>query len=119
MPLEAIKQLPFCFTTILQGLRLYPPNHPQIKNLLNTSVATLKQLLESSERLTIGLLDGTLLLNEIPYLDQIPALQELQQLLSQQHLQALEILPGVDADQLLIFCQQLPQRQGDDFSQRL
>lgn len=119
MSFKQLKQLPFCITAILQGLRLYPAEHPQIKKQLNTSISTLNSLLKEHEKLTIGLLDGTLLLNNTPFLDQLPALQELVRLLEKQQLQALELLPGVDQQQLLILCQELPQLLGGEFPERL
>lgn len=119
MTLDSLKQLPSCFSSLFQGLRLYPAEHPQIKKQLDASLKTLSNLLREEKRLTFGLLDNTLLINDIPCLDRLPAVQELTRLLDQQQLQALEILPGLDARQLLIFCQQLPLCQGDDFAARL
>lgn len=119
MTLESLKQLPACFTILFQALRLYPPEHPQIKKHLEVSRATLTALLEEKKQLTLGLLDDTLLINDIPCIDSLPAARELGQLLEKQQLQALEILPGLDDRQLLAFCQQLPLCQGDDFAARL
>lgn len=119
MALESLKQLPGCFSTLFQGLRLYPAEHPQIKKHLEVSLKTLNELLAEEKSLTFGLLDDTLLINDIPCLDRLPAVKELSHLLEQQQLQALEILPGLDAQQLLTFCQQLPLRQEDDFAIRL
>ena len=119
MSLDQLKQGPLCLTAILQGLRLYPPEHPQIRKQLESSVSTLGKLINEYGKLTIGLLDGTLLLNNIPCLDQLSALQELTRLLNRQRLQAIEISTGVDNRQLLFFCRQLSQLQGGDFADRL
>ncbi len=119
MTLDAINQLPASFCTLLQGLRLYPAEHPQIKMHLERSLQTLSGLLANEKRLTFGLLDATLLINDIPCPDRLPAVLELTHLLDQQRLKALEILPELDARQLLIFCQQLPLHRDDDFGERL
>ena len=119
MSLEQLKQLPFSITAILQGLRLYPAEHPQIQKQLQNSVNTLNTLLDEYGKLTIGLLDGTLLLNDIPCLEQLPALQELIRLFDKQQLQAVEILPGIDQPQLLRFCQEIPHMLGGEFPEKL
>lgn len=119
MSLSQQKQIPFAITAILQGLRLYPAEHPQIQKQLDNSVATLVAQLEEQEKLTIGLIDGTLLINDIPCLEEIPALQELARHLERQQLQIIEIFPNIDCRQLLIFCQELPQILGGDFPDRL
>ena len=62
MSLEQLKQLPFCITAILQGLRLYPADHPQIQKQLQNSISTLNALLNEHGKLTIGLLDGSSIL---------------------------------------------------------
>lgn len=119
MSLEQLKQIPFAITSILQGLRLYPAEHPQIQRQLINSVSTLNSLVSEHGKLTLGLLDGTLLLNDIPCLEQLKNLQELIRLLERQQLQAIEILPGLDSRELLFFCQELPQLLGGPFPDRL
>lgn len=119
MPFSQLKQIPFCITSVLQGLRLYPAEHPQIHQQLETSVDTLTSLFKQQPQLTIGLIDDTLLVNDIPCLEQLPPLEELARLFDRQQLQTVEILPGIDCRQLLIFCQELPQILGGDFSARL
>jgi len=104
---------------ILQGLRLYPARHPQIQRQLENAVSILQALLSEKGKLTVGLLDGTLLLNDNPCLDQLPALLDLARLLERQQLQSIDFLPGVDNRQLLFFCQELPQLHGGEFSERL
>ena len=119
MSLQQLKQIPFAITSILQGLRLYPADHPQIQRQLEHSLATLNPLLTKHHKLTIGLIDGSLMLNEIPCLEQMTNLQELIRLLERQQLQAIELFPGLDDRQLLFFCQELPQLLGGNFPDRL
>jgi len=119
MSLNQLKQSLLSICAILQGLRLYPAKHPQIQRQLGNAVDTLQTLLNDQGMLTIGLLDGTLLLNNIPCLDQLPMLLELTRLIERQQLQAIDFLPGVDSRQLLFFCQELPQLYGGKFPQRL
>ncbi|SHJ30972.1 metal dependent phosphohydrolase [Malonomonas rubra DSM 5091] len=113
------KQLPQSLHSLLLGLRLYPAEHPQISQQLRSSLETLQSLLKWNDRLTLGLLDGCLLVNEIPCTEQTAAVQEIARLLEKQQLKALEIMPGIDSRQLLIFCQHFPRLQNDDFQQRL
>ncbi len=119
MSFDQFKQIPFCLTAIMQGLRLYPAEHPQIQKQLDNSITTLTSLIDSHNKLIIGLIDGTLMFNDIPCLDQLPALQELARLLERHQLQAVELLPGLDARQLLIFCQELPHITGGELPDRL
>ena len=70
MSLEQLKQIPFAIIAILQGLRLYPAEHPQIQRQLKNSLDTLLPLIAEYHKVTIGLADGTLRLNEMPCLDQ-------------------------------------------------
>jgi putative nucleotidyltransferase with HDIG domain len=119
MPLNRLKQTLLSVCAILQGLRLYPARHPQIQRQLETAVNTLQTLFSEKGKLTVGMLDGTLLLNDIPCLDQLPALEELSRLLERQQLQSVDFLPGVDSRQLLFFCQELPQLHGGGFPERL
>jgi len=119
MSLELRTHLPQALHGLLLGLRLYPAEHPQIVQQLNSSLATLNSLLERYDRLTLGLLDDCLLINEVPCIDRSPAVEELLRLLEKQQLKALEIIPGVDSQQLLVFCQQFPLSQPKDFQQRL
>ncbi|HEY5673924.1 MAG TPA: HD-GYP domain-containing protein [Malonomonas sp.] len=119
MSLEQLKQIPFAITAILQGLRLYPAEHPHIQRQLENSIATLTPLITRHERLSISLIDGTLFLNETPCLEQLKNLQELTRLFERQQLQAVELLDGLDSRQLLFFCQELPQLLGGNFIDRL
>ncbi len=119
MALEDLKQALFSLAGIFQGLRLYPAEHPQIQRQLENTLKTLQLLLSQEGKLAIGLLDGTLLLNDVPCLDQLPALQQLSRLLDRQQLQAVEFLPGIDSRQLLFFCQELPQLTGGELPERL
>ncbi len=119
MSLEQLKQVPFCVSAILQGLRLYPAEHPQIQRQLENALGRLQPLIDEHGKLTLGLLDGSLLLNDIPCLDNLTALKELARLLERQQLQAVELLPGLDTAELLFLCQELPQLLGGEFPARL
>lgn len=119
MSLNQYKQIPTSITAVLQGLRLYPAAHPQILNQLDKSLEILTPIINEYKTLTLGMVDGTILLNDIPYLDQSPALQELGHMLERQQLHAVDFLPGLDSRQLLFFCQQLPQPLGSPFHERL
>lgn len=119
MSFNALKKIPFCITVIQQELRLYPAEHPQIRKQLERSVATLSTLLAEHDQLVLGLSDGTLLINNIPCLDQFPALHDLISQLDRQRLQSVKIRPGIDAGQLLTFAQELPQSLGGDLADRL
>ncbi len=119
MPHKLFKQGLFSISAIMQGLRLYPAEHPQIQRQLDNTMANLQPLLDQHSKITIGLLDGTLLLNDIPCLEQQPALQELKKLLERHQLQAIDILPGVDQRQLLCLCQLLPKDSTINLTEQL
>lgn len=119
MPRARRRQALLSISAILQGLRLYPAEHPQIDRQLDNAVQLLTPLTRDSGQLTIGLLDGTLLLNDIPCLESQAGLEELARLLERQRLQAIELLPGIDRSQLLFLCRELPQLDGGSLSSRL
>ncbi len=112
-------QVPLALSAIISGLRLYPPAHPQIGKLLDSSLDTLQEQLAGREKLTIGLIDGTLLVNDIPCLEQLAGVREFIRQLERQQLKAFDILPELDTRQLLLFCQLLPHPQPGDFLQQL
>lgn len=119
MQRDKARQVIYQITSILQSLRLYPVEHPQVQRQLEQSLEKLTPLICEQQKLSIGLVDGTLLINDTPCLERVTALQELIRLLERQQLQALEIFPGLTTAELLFFCQELPQLLGGEFPERL
>jgi len=104
---QQIKQIPASLAAILQGMRLYPGEHPQVRRQLETALDTMRPLLQQNGQLQLGFANGTLLINDLPCLEQHPAILELSQKIRGCQLKELRIYPGVDASQLLELMTQL------------
>lgn len=100
-----LKQIPAALAGIFQGIRLYPGQHPLVRKQLDNALAALNPLLLQQGQLQLGLVDGTLMVDDLPCLDEQSATEELKRLLQSSNIRKVEFLPELNADQLLKFCQ--------------
>jgi HD-GYP domain-containing protein (c-di-GMP phosphodiesterase class II) len=107
---QQIKQIPTSLAAIHQGMRLYPGEHPQVRRQLEAALATMRPLLQQNGQLHLGFADGTLLVGDMPCLEQQPAILELSQKIHDCQLKEIRFSPGVDSDQLLELMTQLNQK---------
>ncbi len=94
-----------------KGLRLYPVQHPAIERQLQHLLKALMALLPGKKQVNLGLLEGTLFLDEHLFPDDDPAAQVLAKLLQTLELEGFEFHPGLTAEELRSFLQMLGQGQ--------
>mgnify|MGYP002635200796 CR=1 FL=1 len=104
---QQIKQIPATLAAVLQGMRLYPGEHPQVRRQLEAVLDAMRPLLQQKGQLQLGFADGTLLIEDLPCLEQHPAILELSQKVRDCRLKGIRFYPGLDAAQLLELMTQL------------
>ncbi len=104
---QQIKQIPASLAAVLQGMRLYPGEHPQVRRQLETTLEAMRPLLQKNGQFQLGFAGGTLLVEDLPCLEQQPAILELSHKIRACRLKAILFYPEVDASQLLELMAQL------------
>ncbi len=104
---QQIKQIPASLAAVLQGMRLYPGEHPQVRRQLEAGLLAMRPLLQQNGQLQLGFADGTLLVEDLPCLEQQPAILDLAQKIRDCKLKGIRFYPGLEADQLLELMTQL------------
>ncbi len=104
---QQIKQIPASLAAVLQGMRLYPGEHPQVRRQLDAVLDCMRPLLQQRGRLQLGFADGTLLVEDLPCLEQHPAILELSQKIRACDLKGIRFDVGIDKTELLELMVQL------------
>lgn len=107
---QQIKQIVTGLAAILQGMRLYPGEHPQVRRQLEAALEAMRPLLQLKGQLQLGFSDNTLLVEDLPCLEQNPAIRELAQKIGDCQVKEIRFSSGVDPDQLLELMTQLNRR---------
>ncbi len=110
---QQIKQIPATLAAVLQGMRLYPGEHPQVRRQLEAVLDAMRPLLQQKGQLQLGFADGTLLVEDLPCLEQHPSILELSQKVRDCRLKGIRFFPGLDAAQLLELMTQLNKGNSD------
>lgn len=97
--LEFVQQLMRAY----QGLRLYPPQHPNIRRQLQELQLTIQALFLQQPRILLGIHQQTLYCNNELFSDPLPAADALMKILQDCHLQSLAIRQGISERELLDF----------------
>jgi len=105
----------------VKGLRLYPLDHPANARQMELLVDRLFTMLRRQDTVRLGLLEGTLFLEEVLFVDDNPAAEEIGQLLEKLQIDGLEFIHGVTALELRHLLQVLHdgRARGDHFSEVL
>jgi len=105
----------------VKGLRLYPLTHPANGRHMDLLVDRLFTMLRGQDLVRMGLLEGSLFLEEVLFVDDNPAATEIIQLLKKFEIDGLEFVHGVTALELRHLLQVLNdgRARGDRFSQVL
>ena len=107
MSQNRLKLIPPALAGIFQGIRLYPAKHPLVRKQLDNALAALNPFLLQQGSLSIGLVDGTLMIDDLPCMDDQSATEDLKHLLGEKEIQIIEFLPELESEQLVQFCQLL------------
>lgn len=101
----------------LKGLRLYPMQHPAIELRTRDLLNAFTQLFSQQEVIRLGLLEGTLFVEDSLFPDDNPAAMELAEILDKIEIEGLEFFAGFDKSELEHFLEIIskPPGKGDDF----
>lgn len=118
---ELPKQIVQGLAGAIKGLRLYPLEHPANARHMALLVDRLFAMLRQQDLIRIGLLEGTLFLEDHLFVDQNPAAEEIGQVLQKIGISGMEFLHGVTAEELRHLLQILHEGRatGDHFRERL
>ena len=84
-----------------------------MRRQLEAALIAMRPLLQQNGQLQLGFADGILLVEDLPCLEQQPAILELAQKIRDCKLREIRFYPGLDPDQLLELMTQLNQRNSD------
>jgi putative nucleotidyltransferase with HDIG domain len=91
------------FNGIINGLKLYPPQHPANARFHTNLWQALQDVFADDSTVKIGIVDDTLYINDQLFADNPPAAKALLKLLDEYHIHGMEIFPELDALQLQTF----------------
>ena len=100
MNVEQIKQVVQTLAGAIKGLRLYAVDHPATVKQIEVLQNGLFNLLQHKKSIKIGLLEGTLFVEDHLFIQEFPAAEEIAKLLESRELVGLEIQAGLSADDL-------------------
>ncbi|PLX99828.1 MAG: phosphohydrolase [Desulfuromonas sp.] len=101
----------------LKGLRLYPIQHPAIEQRTRDLQNAFTQLFSHQEVIRMGLLEGTLFVEDSLFPDDNPAAIEMTGILDNLEIEGLEFFSGLGKDEIEHFLEIIskPPGKGDDF----
>jgi len=97
---ETLKQVVLAFSAAYKGLRLYPLQHPAIEKQVQNLFASLTSLFRQKKTVRIGLLEGTLFVEDHLFVESVPAADEIIGILDNYEIQGLEFHLGTTPDEL-------------------
>lgn len=121
MDQETAKQIVQSFAGAFKGLRLYPLQHPAIERHVQGLLTGLLSSCRDRDEITIGLLEGTLVVEDHLFAQGNPAAEELSRLLQELELQGFLFRPGLSAGELqaLLSLLQGGGARGEEFGRQL
>ncbi len=120
MNIEQIKQLVQTLIAAVKGLRMYAVDHPANVKQIELLQNDLFNLLQHKKIVKIGLLEGTLFVDDYLFIHEFQAAEEIAKLLESRELAGLEIKVGFSADDIKALLNLLQTGcKGEAFSQAL
>lgn len=107
-------------TGAFKGLRLYPADHPSVMRQVQGLLQRFETVLQQQKILKIGILQGTLFLGDHLFVGDLPAADDLGNLLQELEVDVLEFHQGVSEPEIRAFLEVLRQQEiKGDLVQRL
>jgi len=100
MNLDETRQVIMVLSAAIKGLRLYSLDHPATTKQIQTLQNGLFSLLQHKKSIKMGLLEGTLFVEDYLFIQEFPAAQELARLLETLELAGIEFYTGLSAEEL-------------------
>ncbi|MBE0576877.1 MAG: HD domain-containing protein [Desulfuromonadales bacterium] len=117
MNINEIKQVVQVLSAAIKGLRLYAVDHPATTRQVETLQNGLFSLLQHKKLIKLGLLEGTLFVEDYLFMQEFPAADELAKLLETRELAGLEFEAGLSAHEIqaLLHLLHSGNERGQDF----
>ncbi|MDH3999509.1 MAG: HD domain-containing protein, partial [Desulfuromonadales bacterium] len=121
MNIDDIKQVVQVLAAAIKGLRLYAVNHPATAKQIETLQNGLFSLLQHKKTIKMGLLEGTLFVEDHLFMQEFPAADELATLLEARELKGFEFSAGLSANEIqaLLHLLHSGTEKGEDFAAAL
>ena len=121
MDQELPRQIVQSFAGAFKGLRLYPLQHPAIARQVQTLLTGLLTLLQGREEVRMGLLEGTLFLEDHLFAEGTPAAEEISRLLQDCRLEGFFFRAGLSGRELQVLFPLLKEgrARGEEINARL
>ncbi len=100
MNVDGIKQVVQVLAAAIKGLRLYAVDHPATARQVETLQNGLFSLLQHKKLIRMGLLEGTLFVEDHLFMQDFPAATELAKLLESRELLGIEFMAGLSANEI-------------------
>ncbi|MGK2907091.1 MAG: HD-GYP domain-containing protein [Desulfuromonadales bacterium] len=112
MNVDDIKQIVQVLAAAIKGLRLYAVDHPATTKQVETLQNGLFSLLQHKKLIRVGVLEGTLFVEDHLFMQEFPAAAELAKLLESRELVGLEFMAGLSASEIQVLLQLLHSGSG-------
>ena len=121
MNVNEIKQVVQVLAAAIKGLRLYAVNHPATAKQVESLQNGLFGLLRHKKLIKMGLVEGTLFVEDHLFMDEFPAATELATLLESRELIGFEFMSGLSAVEIQAFLNLIHSGggKGQDFADAL
>jgi HD-GYP domain-containing protein (c-di-GMP phosphodiesterase class II) len=100
MNVDGIKQVVQVLAAAIKGLRLYAVNHPATTKQVETLQNGLFSLLQHKKLIKMGVLEGTLFVEDHLFMDEFSAATEIAKLLETRELVGFEFMAGLSANEI-------------------
>jgi len=100
MNVDQIKQVVQVLAAAIKGLRLYAVDHPATAKQVETLQNGLFGLLQHKKLIKMGILEGTLFVEDHLFMQEFPAATELAKLFESRELIGLEFMAGLSANEI-------------------
>ncbi len=100
MNVDEIKQVVQVLAAAIKGLRLYAVDHPATIKQVETLQNGLFSLLQHKKLIKMGLLEGTLFVEDHLFMQEFPAAEEIAKLLESRELVGFEFMTGLSANEI-------------------
>jgi putative nucleotidyltransferase with HDIG domain len=121
MNVDEVKQVVQVLAAAIKGLRLYAVDHPATKKQVETLQNGLFGMLQHKKMIKLGILEGTLFVEDHLFMQDFPAATELADLLESRELTGFEFIAGLSAHEIqtLLHLIHSDGDKGQDFSAAL
>jgi len=92
---------------VMQSLRLYPPGHPSIKQLVHGCMSALRELFSEKRHIAMGILDDSLFFEEDLFTQPNAAMDEMKDLMAERGVSRIEFSPELTEQEFLEFIVEL------------